>query len=514
MRTMKHWALAAMAATALALAGCGGGGSPQRVTEMTPQEKCEADGGTYANDNCTTVEEKRDQLKMAAVKAVMAVETAVNALSTDAGTDSAAVDGLVKAAEDAIADASAGGVTNAALADIVATLSNHREELGRKRGLIAAADKKAREDADNDRKATAKMNQENAEKLFMAAVADTTRFVSATAIPHSAVIKPMYDGATKITTAPSDNSGLAEATGTMLNKHGMWSGTMVGATSKDGTKPKDTAVVYTNIGEGTERNAAPEDFVVAETPATSIGGADFGTENAQKPHDDGSKVVGTLLVNGKSVSGAYTCGSGCFSQIGAGDEGVKLTGTWTFAPNAGQTVMDADTSYAYFGWWLREDGAADARTYTVTAFHAGADAAAVTPAPVLTGTAGYTGPAVGKYAMVDRDGTHTGGHFTATANLTADFDDSNNKVTGTIEDFVGMSDWKVMLDSNPSGGSASAVWQIGEDKGTSTGSSFAHSFRELDEGTPMTLTGTWKTQYDPHGTVVGHMIGAFGATKQ
>ena len=36
MRTMKHWAFAAIAASALALAGCGGGGSSSQTSVASP----------------------------------------------------------------------------------------------------------------------------------------------------------------------------------------------------------------------------------------------------------------------------------------------------------------------------------------------------------------------------------------------------------------------------------------------------------------------------------------------
>ena len=136
------------------------------------------------------------------------------------------------------------------------------------------------------------------------------------------------------------------------------------------------------------------------------------------------------------------------------------------------------------------------------------------------------GPAVGKYAMVHDDGdgpSHTGGHFTAMADLMADFGDRGgvamSKVTGSIKDFVGGSDtmdtWEVKLDSSANGGDGSAVWHIGDNKGDPAGTKFDPMFRELKVNDPQTLTGTWQTRFDPQeDTVTGHMIGAFGATKQ
>ena len=84
MRTMKHWAIAAMTATALALAGCGGGGSPQAVgpTDAEKAEMARQAQITVVND------------------ALVAANAAVQAL--DVSSDSNAIEaaqGLIDTAE-------------------------------------------------------------------------------------------------------------------------------------------------------------------------------------------------------------------------------------------------------------------------------------------------------------------------------------------------------------------------------------------------------------------------------
>ena len=413
------------------------------------------------------------------------------------------------------------------------------EEAARKEAEEKLAEKEAAE-----RKAAAAASLKDAKALFGAAAAAAaggadTRWDHD--VPTGWVFKPKYGGTTTIS-IHADNAGDANMSfdrkvagealgkgGTMLDMDGKWSGTMVSAAdTATAALPSDTVVIYTDIGMDATKafhvvhGEDPVETAVLGGAPKKVTGSDFGTGNVAKNHAKGAKVSGTF----DGASGTYACGANandCTSQAGDGG-GIKLAGTWTFTANAGATVMVPDPSYSYFGWWLEKT----ASGFSVHAFQHGTTDGGTTDNMVavsndLSGTAKYMGPAVGKYAMVHDDGdgpSHTGGHFTAMADLTADFGargTASSEVTGSIKNFVGGSDtmdtWEVKLKGT--GTTGTAVWHIGDNEGTSTGS-FSSEFREAGtDGDPQTLTGTWKAEFDPQeDTVTGHMIGAFGATKQ
>ena len=77
-------------ALSVGLSACGGGGS-STTTEMTPKEKCEAAGGTYADDTCTTAAEllaqRQAEQRDAISDTIDAATTAVAAVDDDATDD-------------------------------------------------------------------------------------------------------------------------------------------------------------------------------------------------------------------------------------------------------------------------------------------------------------------------------------------------------------------------------------------------------------------------------------------
>ena len=392
------------------------------------------------------------------------------------------------------------------------------------------AEEKLAKEEEEKRKAAADASLKDAMALFGAAVnSDGTHWDH---LQGTLAFMPKYGGTTTVSGVTSfDREVKGEKLGkggTVLDPVGKWSGTMVSAADKaTATVPSDTVVIYTNVGEDAMRDYDEihgSTVVTAAANVKKVAGSGFGTGNVAKDHLPGAKVSGTF----DGASGTYTCGeTACTSQAGA-DGGIELSAGWTFKANPGATVMVPDTKYSSFGWWLEKNlgaEAGDADVFKVHAFHNSTDDATVSDE--LSGTAKYMGPAVGKYAMVHDDGdgpSHTGGHFTAMADLMADFGTSTvpgGKVTGSIKDFVGGSDtmasWEVKLTSTATDGTGTgtAVWHIGDNKGQ-TGGTYSSSFREAGtDGDPQTLTGVWETHFDPSaGAVTGHMIGAFGATKQ
>ena len=133
---------------------------------------------------------------------------------------------------------------------------------------------------------------------------------------------------------------------------------------------------------------------------------------------------------------------------------VNEGGTWTFTPtpsglsNRVGSNMPDDT-YLYFGIWYREPKDASATASfqwirgggnTISAGFNG-----------LEGTATFNGGAVGKYALKAVAGREARiGTFTAKATFTASFGDTNNTLSGTINEFRegGSSlgaDWSISL---------------------------------------------------------------------
>ena len=106
-----------------------------------------------------------------------------------------------------------------------------------------------------------------------------------------------------------------------------------------------------------------------------------------------------------------------------------------------QVVLERpDTSYTVMGYWIDEDG----EIYGIDTFATARYTPRTTEIRRLTGSATYSGDAVGVYVMNKGDETNMDlhdGEFKATVSLTADFgisESSNDNaftVSGTIEDF-------------------------------------------------------------------------------
>ena len=197
-------------------------------------------------------------------------------------------------------------------------------------------------------------------------------------------------------------------------------------------------------------------------------------------------------------SGTFSCADTC--NIAADAQGaLTFVGTWTFT--AGLTAKrssshaEQDTEFLYFGIWAFDPtDPADATNVHDFDWVGGGDTNAGDDAignfDALTGTATFTGGAVGRYALAKVGGREAQiGTFTATANFTADFDtgpdgSAGNSLSGRITDFkeggssLG-SDWHVFLGSSASAAATLAA------TGT-TGTLQAHGSIDGD-----TATGSW-----------------------
>ncbi len=256
-------------------------------------------------------------------------------------------------------------------------------------------------------------------------------------------------------------------------------------------------------------------------------------------------IPGTYL----RAEGNYFCPSSgtCDVSVGAAGPGVgnfSLTADWYFVHDKGAKVKAYDSSYMYFGWWVRNG--ANGMPGAVSAFYraagGGIDLAAA--GTTFSGSATYEGPAVGQYAIHDPlNGKGDGGEFTATARLKAVFGtttlNADSGMTGTIDRFrlegrpdpnwsvsLNKSDWNTGSTSDSTTAqvghttsTATTTWEIGGVKGAPAGSWVASLYDE-SSGTvaqgrdgsnhPTSAMGKWQAGHS--GT--HRMVGAFGARLQ
>ncbi len=538
MRTMKHLAIAAMAATALALAGCGGGGSS---------------GGP---DTAAVAAEMQRQANItAATNAVMAASDAVDALNAASSEENImAAQGLIDTAQEAI-----DGLAEADQTDLNAALAavQGRHDSKEQLAMLASEDEKRKAQAEAD--------------AMMAARATALKLYAGISAPEGTAptLAPndrwaAYNDAGTPTDAAVDahilvsNSGDTALTAaivlsedkktTVADNHG-WAGKRY-ADPAGGDMVE--AFVYSNVEDPTEGRkfgsaaavtatgayeyqldsdgVIPSTFTfVAANVAFANVDRTAGTEvfRLPSPNREGADVV---LIPGSyhGVSGQYECtpgtaANGCSASVAAKGFTLASGDTWTFRPsNAEARVMDsADDAYASYGWWLHKTE--NGNTFTASAFHdyRGTDSGTVGIAD-LRGGATYMGGAAGKYALQSlTGGTNDAGHFTARARLEATFAEEHT-ITGTIDQFIGADgesrDWSVALKEGAISDVGAitraamndTVWTIGDDDAAASGS-WAGTLREQGtDGVPGVATGTFYTEF---GTA-GRMVGAFGANEQ
>ena len=300
----------------------------------------------------------------------------------------------------------------------------------------------------------------------------------------------------------------------------------------DGT----TAVVYSNKGSSSSR-AFADVYSITNGVVTLTSGPAHGKliriENQPAHQSHSALVIDTndgLPGTFAGVSGQFIA-EGSNASITLGMDGLEWTGgTLTFKPgNASAPVNVGDMAYMNLGWWLTEDddGALDV---ALASWGAGPSATydGSSAYGSLEGKATFNGVAVGKYTARAVDGLN-GGHFTADAELVANFDEvlaetAGNSIKGTIDNFrqdgdsIG-SNWKVELEADVSGVNDAGVADLGD---TAT---VAGTF-----GSVKTTEGTWSATYydstrnDPMPGAVGglfnvehaviNMHGAYAAENQ
>ena len=270
--------------------------------------------------------------------------------------------------------------------------------------------------------------------------------------------------------------------GTML-KRGTDSYTVY--TNIDAAKPKDFSKEYALGGtsdnpsdtelEGTLEGITVKAPVEGENPyqlmftqagmqraanAGLLGGGGFPTPNAPsegsetyKYDNEDKKTSFKGMFHGASGTYACTNTGGCMLEVTAPstEQGPMYTAgtddTWTFTPDEGAKIADADAAYQYFGWWVDTPAKATdkAYPYEVMVFYGGMGESPPN-LDSLHGEATYNGSAAGLFAVpevkanAEKNIEHVPaahGQFTATAMLKADFGDATDpvSVTGTIGTF-------------------------------------------------------------------------------
>ena len=356
--------------------------------------------------------------------------------------------------------------------------------------------------------------------------------------PGDVVVTPRYGQTAEVATTPAVVFESKQRT-----TSGRWSITTL---ANDGSTHKDDLVVYSDIGGPTrvlftEHSTYSSLFsAVADTnniqasltgnthpiassrfPAGGGRSTTFEHTIDSDPATDGSDGDGittndydTTRFSGTfaGVSGTFECTGTCTVAHEGGAIYNLSAGTWTFTTGKTARAPVPDDSYMYFGWWKREQKSDEMLSFEM--FSGGMHEVDDIP-DVLTGTATYTGPAVGQYAIYQPLGTQTAsGSFTARAQLTADFGatGAEGTLSGRVTNFSNASDWSVMLKSATIAGGAVAdggvSWTIGGN--TEDGGMWdAKFFSDVDGSTayPEGVAGTFDAKFSN----VGRLIGAFGA---
>ena len=302
-----------------------------------------------------------------------------------------------------------------------------------------------------------------------------------------------------------------------------------------------TLTLAASDGNLTMQSQAALDQTIFKKPTTS------NTQTIDATSDTAKKeMVGTFM----GLDGHYICTlSAC--TVTYDDKGqVTATGggTLTFRPTPATRRgrvpgVIKDTDYLAFGYWMQTVTQGTTTTYGINPFYAGADLYLWTDAtPTTLGKATYAGNAAGAYSRraITANGVgepEAAGTFTADVSLTANFQGDNvapadqYSISGSVSNFQDdqgntISDaWALSLDqvhfgsTNDGTGEPSAA-ALNWSNGTTTGGGKSGAWEGAFYGKP--ASGATGAGLQPAGVggsftgnfLNGHVIGAFGATKQ
>ena len=488
MRTMKTLALAAIAASALALAGCGGGGS--NTTSLTPP----------AGD---------DPPPKAGTPAPTPTPAAVTLPSEDnkylADADTMLEDGTVSLAAGASTTLGAYMLSCSAAGPCEVTIADGKvEATGEVTAAYTAAAQKTIDDA---KKVAAAENKDRATGLS-SALADAKGAAGATGRgePIRVDAAGLKNGDFEISRGLSGMAEVSDggksgwSTRSAPNALAGWQGTVL-----DNGKTQ-TYTVYTDIAPAKRKafltyykpaaadlgptapvkglpSGVTIDFqstpsatthgVITFTAAADLAAAanaglldtnDFPQPKAPGAGTNTYEYFGTVGKKARTftgtfhgASGTYACGTGgtvasnCAVTVTAPSTNrgpvYSATGSgWTFTPDLKNNpqIIEQDADHMHFGWWINTPKAAGVGgefLYDVQVFSGGSDPFNdQTTIDTLQGDADYTGPAAGLFAVTENTASKVAaayGEFTATATLTAKFGTSASGTPGSISGTIG-----------------------------------------------------------------------------
>ncbi len=326
----------------------------------------------------------------------------------------------------------------------------------------------------------------------------------------------------------------------------------------DGTVDDD----LTALAVGADINSAPDEMVrglVMSDAFTAGSGASVVHTFARYQLDSDGTTPGNQSIQAYTTPGTYNgamgtyrCGTNqstadCTVTVDADGDITAMSAGWAFIPDAGATSDVPDADYMSYGFWLkRTTDDMGVLTYNEVETYAMSSLAATGDVSAVTGSASYSGDALGVYVrnVYDTEGnidTATSGHFTADVALTAYFaqtvDDATtpvneggqippsllNSISGTISNFDlsggEENEWAVNLMQaaiTTNEGTASGMAQGGGADGSYNTTFYGPAAHDHDGDTntvevpiaPGSVIGEFNANFS-NGTVAG----GFGAEK-
>ena len=479
--------------------------------------KMEADDKAMkAEEAQATAEGERDEYKMMAEEAAKAKKTAEDAAEVarqaqmDAEAERDKYKGMLTDLEDEV-DTGETTDANTAAKELLAVLIDNNVDMGNDSGLSDELIETDDTDADSQTK------RDDVDNLM---------------------VEVSSDGMLMVKVDGNKDYSMSDMTPDMIES---WRGAMLTRDNADGTM--DTVVVYTDIGnDGTATlfdryestrpsSTMPRTWAVAteDTPTMKyiqwllVRRPDVKTAVGGIPTTPTLTFMGTVhgIPGTFSCEGLGTCEApGRFADdkvVLAGDDAAA--GAWTFIPDADASTYTDDPTYLTFGWWFDKDAGGNPEDFrafsTASAGLGGRRSEVSTTGTALRGSATYKGAAAGKYATASTiAATYEGGHFTAMATITADFDADSTAagidrsgiaLSGMIDNFMTgdtpRSDWSVKLMADADGNAANGMQPV-DDLGTGLGDDASTTnvvemplTTEWSTGAAAKGTGTWSVMF-------------------
>ena len=301
--------------------------------------------------------------------------------------------------------------------------------------------------------------------------------------------------------------------------------------SSDNTIPNDNKGTQSFKGPGTDFEGTPPNGLTAiPSPPDNLKGyfnvmggdtaikvTGFPSGSDQVTHTIGTTITGAFM----GVDGTFQCyEDDCYSRLTDDGKFTLSESSWRFKPDDPTHKVEG-SAILEWGWWV--DDIAKVTTASVGYRRVSGVTATTANLDGLASTASYTGTALGKYAVVEKD-TGISGDFTAAAKLTADFDE--NMLTGTINAFKDADDadldWTVKLESKVKMGEQltdgvfvdvnddknSVVWTHDGDDFTKEDAWNATAYGGSATSAPEYILGNFAADH-----LNARMIGAFGTKK-